>query len=217
MSSWPRNEAPADANGAFRQGNSKLVLSVQVPDLIGVKDRHYPDHTGLQKQRSIADLMRYAAFNQGADDLASYDGFVPADFRYSTKLPDPGDPIAVGGRYSNEQLYALALFLYSLQSPTNPNKFGALAARGQTVFEREGCAACRTPPFYTNNKLTPADGFNVPADAQQLRHSAISVGTDSSLAMTTRRGTGYYKVASLKGVWYQKCSAEPINSTSSQP
>ena len=32
---------------------------------------------------------------------------------------------------------------------------------------------------------------------------AISVGTDPSLTMTTRRGTGYYKVPSLKGVWYR--------------
>ena len=31
----------------------------------------------------------------------------------------------------------------------------------------------------------------------------ISVGTDSGLTMATRRGTGYYKVPSLKGVWYR--------------
>ena len=30
-----------------------------------------------------------------------------------------------------------------------------------------------------------------------------SIGTDNYLAMKTRRGTGYYKVPSLKGVWYR--------------
>lgn len=29
----------------------------------------------------------------------------------------------------------------------------------------------------------------------------MSVGTDPRLAMKTRRGTGYYKVPSLRGVW----------------
>jgi len=56
------------------------------------------DRTGLQKQRSIADLMRYAALNQGADALASYAGFIPAEFLSSTTRLDPADPIAVGGR-----------------------------------------------------------------------------------------------------------------------
>ncbi len=31
----------------------------------------------------------------------------------------------------------------------------------------------------------------------------VSVGTDSNLALKTRKGTGYYKIPSLKGVWYR--------------
>ena len=31
----------------------------------------------------------------------------------------------------------------------------------------------------------------------------ISVGTDPALTLRTRRGTGYYKVPSLKGLWYR--------------
>ena len=31
----------------------------------------------------------------------------------------------------------------------------------------------------------------------------ISVGTDPGLALNSRRATGYYKVPSLKGVWYR--------------
>jgi len=31
----------------------------------------------------------------------------------------------------------------------------------------------------------------------------ISVGTDPNLTLKTRRGTGYYKAPSLRGVWYR--------------
>jgi Di-haem oxidoreductase, putative peroxidase len=190
--------------GVLGRHRANLFYPIQVPDLIGVKDRHYLDHTGLQKQRSIGDLMRYAAFNQGADDLASFDGFIPADMLYSTKRPDPTDPTAVGGRYSDEQLYALASYLYSLQAPANPNKFDSLAARGQKIFTDQGCVMCHTPPLYTSNKLTPAEGFNVTADARaNFDILPLSVGTDPNLTMKTRRGTGYYKVPSLKGAWYR--------------
>jgi hypothetical protein len=192
---------PAEVTGRHR---SSLFYPLQIPDLIGVKDRRYLDHTGLQKHRSIADLMRYAALNQGADDLASYDGFVPADFHYSTRRPDPEDPIAVGGRYSDEQLYALAMYLYALEPPPNPNKLDALARRGKKIFIFEGCGTCHTPPLYTNNKLTPAEGFRVPPEARkQFDIAPFSVGTDPNMTLKTRRGTGYYKVPSLKGVWYR--------------
>jgi Di-haem oxidoreductase, putative peroxidase len=195
------NAMPAEVMPRHR---SNLFYPVPVPDLIGVKDRHYLDRTGLQKQRSIADLMRYAAFNQGMDDLASYDGFVPAEFVSSTTRIDPADPVAVGGRYSDEQLYALALYLDSLQPPANPNPLDSLAARGQNIFVSQGCATCHVPPLYTSNKLTPAEGFHVPVDARtDLEIFPVSVGTDPSLTMRTRRGTGYYKVPSLKGVWYR--------------
>jgi hypothetical protein len=144
-------------------------------------------------------MMRYSALNQGANELTSYNGFIPAarDFR---TLPDASTRL----RYSDEQLYALALYLYSLKPPANPNKFDRLAARGKKVFESEGCAVCHTPPLYTNNKLTPVDGFKVPeAHRQRYDIMNLSVGTDPHLALTTRRGTGYYKVPSLKGVWYR--------------
>jgi len=181
-----------------RQGTSPLYPA-QVPDLIGVRERKYLDHTGLVRHRSVNDLMRYSALNQGADDLASYGGFIPAarDFR---TLPDP----AVRGRYSDEQLYALALYLYSLQPPANPNKFTGQALLGKTVFEDQGCVGCHTPPLYTNNQLIPVEGFTVPeGHSQRYDIMEIPIGTDPRLALNTRRGTGYYKVPSLKGVWYR--------------
>ncbi len=32
---------------------------------------------------------------------------------------------------------------------------------------------------------------------------SVSVGTDPELALRTRRGTGFYKVPSLRGVWFR--------------
>jgi hypothetical protein len=189
--------------GVLGRHRTSVFYPVQVPDLIGVKDRRYLDRTGLQQHSSIVDLMRYAALNQGADDLASFGGFIPADFPGFGKLPEPGDP-RLPGRYSDQQLYALALYVYSLQPPPNPNRFDAVARRGQMIFQREACAGCHTPPLYTNNKLTPADGFTIPGDhAGKYAILASPVGTDAGLALHTRRGTGYYKVPSLKGLWYR--------------
>jgi hypothetical protein len=91
-----------------------------------------------------------------------------------------------------------------LKPPRNPNSSNAVTERGRKVFQREGCANCHTPPLYTNNKLTPVAGFTPPPDdLERLDVMPISVGTDPSLALNTRRGTGYYKVPSLKGVWYR--------------
>jgi hypothetical protein len=177
-----------------RQGSSPF-FPPRIPDLIGVKDRRYLDASGLVRHRSVGDLMRYAALNQGADALSQYGSFRPKG-----DLPDP----QAESRYSDAQLYALSLFIYSLTPPRNPNVFDATAARGKDVFDRAGCATCHTPPLYTNNKLTPALGFTVPAT--QLATDdvmRVSVGTDPRLTLQTRRGTGYYKVPSLKGVWYR--------------
>jgi hypothetical protein len=180
------------------------LYPVQIPDLIGVKDRRYLDRTGLQRQASIADLMRYAAMNRGigdgGDGLADHNGFIPADPPRFSKLPDP----ASRSRYSDEQLYALTLFLYSLRPPPNPNRFDAVAVRGQKVFDREGCTTCHAPPLYSNNKLTPVEGFRVPEEHRKKYDVLpVTVGTNPDLALKTRRGTGYYKVPSLKGLWYR--------------
>jgi hypothetical protein len=171
-----------------------------VPDLIGVKERRYLDATGLQQHRSIVDLMRYAALNQGADDLASFDGFIPDGGPGFDTRPDPRER----SRYSDEQLYALALYLYSRQPPSSPHPFDARARRGQDVFRSQGCANCYPPPLYTSNRLTPAPRFMVPPDhLKKYDILPVSVGTEPDLTLKTRRGTGYYKVPSLKGVWYR--------------
>jgi hypothetical protein len=183
---------------AVRHGTS-VFFPAQVPDLIGLKDRRYLDRTGIVRHRTIGDVMRYAALNNEIDFYSSFGGFIPegVDFK---KLPDP----KTLDRYSDEQLYALARFIYSLQPPPNPNKFDPTAGRGQEIFKRENCVMCHTPPLYTSNKLTPAEGFTIPKDhLDKYDILPMSVGTDSNLALKARRGTGYYKVPSLKGVWYR--------------
>jgi hypothetical protein len=161
---------------------------VPVGDLIGLADRKYLDRTGLVQHRSPGDVMRYSASVLDMDMQASFNGFIP-----------PG-PRRDQERYSDEQLYALTLYLYSLVPPPNPNKFDALAARGQKIFERERCAGCHMPPLYTNNKLTPAEGFAIPEIHKKMYDILpVCVGTDPGLTMKTRKGTGYYKVPSLKG------------------
>jgi hypothetical protein len=175
--------------------NTSFYDPPQIPDLIGIRHRKYLDHTGFVRQRSIGDLMRYVALVQGG---VRFERFL--DFAVLPQLPDPSTQL----RYSDAQLYALALFLYLLEPPPNPNKFNSNAARGKQIFDREGCASCHTPPFYSNNKLTLAEGFRPSApDMKRFDVLPISVGTDSGLALRTREGTGYYKVPPLKGVWYR--------------
>jgi CxxC motif-containing protein (DUF1111 family) len=85
--------------------------------------------------------MRYAAVVSFAEttDFGPHRMLLPETTRFQTRLPD-------------EALYALGRYIYSLQPPPNPNPVDEQAARGQAVFEREGCASCHTPPLYTNNK-----------------------------------------------------------------
>ncbi len=192
--------------GVIARHRTSPFHPVQVPDLIGVKDRKYLDRTGLQQHGGAADMMRYAALNQGGDNLANFGGFIPMSLRTPDgKLPEPDSGSSrQTTRYSDEQLYALALYIYSLEPPENPNPFDETAARGKDVFTDQGCGGCHTPPLYTNNKLTPAQGFEIPTEHREKYDILdVSVGTDPGLTMETRRGTGYYKVPSLQGVWYR--------------
>jgi hypothetical protein len=189
--------AAARRAGVFARQGTSSSHPPHIPSLIGVQDLKYLDATGLVKNRSIADLMRYAAVNEGLDTLAHYGDFQPSP----DATPFSGE---AGTRYSDEQLYALAQYISSLTPPPNPNPVDENSRRGEQIFRQQGCVNCHTPPLYTNNKLTPASGFTVPEDLLKSEDILnVSVGTDSTLAMTTRRGTGFYKVPSLRGVWYR--------------
>jgi hypothetical protein len=183
--------------GMVRRQGTSASHPPHIPSLIGVQDLRYLDATGLVRHRSIGDLMRYAIINLGLDTMAHFGDFQPTAGRTSFSAEE-------GTRLSDEQLYALVLYIYSLKPPTNPNPFDDSARRGKAIFERQGCVGCHTPPLYTNNKLTPATGFRVPDDLLKTENILnVSVGTDPTLALQTRRGTGFYKVPSLRGVWYR--------------
>lgn len=191
--------------GVVGRHGTNSALPAKIPDLIGIKDRKYLDATGLIRHRSIGDLMRYSTMNQDTDPFAKYLGKAPAEALPFGIVSLPKDPKKyANGRYGDDQLYALALFLYSLKPPQNPNFFDKTAAAGQKIFEREGCGSCHTPPLYTNNKLTLASGFTPPPEhLKRYDILPVFVGTNPDQALKTRRGTGYYKVPSLKGVWYR--------------
>jgi hypothetical protein len=182
--------------GVMHRHGSTVGYPTSIPDLFNLKDRKYFDRTGLLRHRDITDLMLYAALNQGLDFLNDYGGYIPR--------PRPDKPEqSVVERYSDAQLFALAKYIYSLKSPANPNPASPdLIAKGKQIFMDEGCVDCHTPPLYSSNKLTPAKGFKIPAGHfSQYDIYDESLETDPGLALYTRRGTGYYKVPSLRGAW----------------
>lgn len=181
------------------RGNASFDHPISIPDLYNLKERKYLDKSGHNLNRGIADIMRYATLNQNLNMSSSYNGFVPD----SGPAPTSATDYRRVGRFSDVQLYALAQFLYSLKAPVNPQKFPAkLLEKGKKIFIEQGCATCHTPPLYTNNKLTPVDGFE-PTEAHLKKYDIfnISIGTDPGLSLYTRRGSGYYKIPSLIGAW----------------
>jgi hypothetical protein len=72
--------------GVMARHRASPLYPVQIPDLIGVKDRRYLDRTGLQQHRSIIDLMRYAALNQARASTDSSPLIFPT-LRRSAILP----------------------------------------------------------------------------------------------------------------------------------
>ena len=184
-------------NETFARFNGSPYYITKILDLNGIKDRRYIDHTGTHVNRGPEDIARYAVLVSIADDgsIGPYKFFNDRQRKLTSRFPD-------------EALFALGKFVYSLEPPPSPNKLDDVARRGQEVFKSEGCAMCHTPPLYTNNMLIPADGFTPPKDDSHTARlhvmKGMRVGTDSSLALKTRKGTGYYKVPSLRGLWYRQ-------------
>jgi hypothetical protein len=173
--------------------NGSPFYPTKIPDLIGVRDRKFIDHTATHQLRGISDVMRYAALVSCCDI---------ADFGSYRMISESGRRIT--GRFSDDVLFALAQYIFTLEPPKNPNLNDGRAAEGKRIFDREGCGNCHTPPLYTNNKLTLAAGFTPPPD-HPYKNDILprSVDTDPNLALRTRKGTGFYKIPSLKGVWYR--------------
>lgn len=167
---------------------------IRIPDLHTLKYSRYMDATGTHRLAGPEDVARYIAFIVGAD---------PMEFgQYKILKPEQR---RVPQRHADEVLYAIGMYLMSLEASKNPDPPPAdLVTRGREIFARETCVTCHVPPNYTSGKLTLAQGFTAPADhPNQADIVSISVGTDPGLAMKTRKGTGFYKILSLRGVWYR--------------
>jgi hypothetical protein len=182
--------------GVMHRHGSVLGSPTAIPDLFNIKERKYLDRTGLQLNRDIGDLMRYAALNQDVDFFNEYGG---------AKIFPWSDSIVIANieRFSDAQAYALSKYLYTLKPLPNPVKAAPeLIARGKVLFEEESCIGCHTPPFYSSNMLAPVPGFT-PTKEDKAKYDILDIGvmTDPGLALYSRRGTGYYKVPSLAGVW----------------
>jgi hypothetical protein len=194
---WEANDVERNNKGAvlelvFDRFNGSAFYTTRVADLRGVRHRRYLDATATHLNRGPEDIARYAILVQYAD---------PGVFG-PHRMTRPG-PVTV--RPPDEAMYAIGLYLYSLEPLPSPHPVDDQARRGKKIFEGEGCMECHTPPHYTNNQLVAVPGFEPPHDARKLGLdvSHRRVGTDPGLALKTRKGTGYYKIPSLRGLWYR--------------
>ena len=180
--------------GVWHRPHGSPFSATKIPDLRILRYSRYVDATGTHRLRGPEDIGRYAAFVTGTD---------PMDFGPHRILSDEQRRIRF--RYADEVLYAIGVYLMSLEPPKNPDTASqAVLNRGEQIFRREGCVNCHVPPDYTSGKLTLAEGYQPPTDHPNRPDIVlVSVGTDPGLALKTRKGTGFYKVPSLRGVWYR--------------
>jgi len=184
-----------ELGGTEARLNGSPFFTTRIADLLGVRHRRYLDATATHANRGPEDIARYGILVEYADNFV----FGPHKLEFPERMK-------VTARAPDEALYAMGLYLYSLEPLPSPHPFNEQAQRGQKIFEAEGCTECHTPPIYTNNKLVAAPGFVPPVDnpaTQRLDVSIRRVGTDPGLALKTRKGTGYYKIPSLRGLWYR--------------
>jgi len=180
--------------GVTHRPHGSPFYATKIVDLQVLRYSRYMDATGTHRLRGPEDVARYAAFITGAD---------PMEFGPHRILSDEQRRLRF--RYADEVLYAMGVYLLSLEPLKNPDTAPRdIVARGEQLFRREGCVNCHVPPEYTSGKLTLAQGY-LPAADHPNRSDIVfrSVGTDPGLALKTRKGTGFYKVPTLRGVWYR--------------
>ena len=178
--------------GGLPRVHGSPYFGAKRPDLRILKYSRYLDATATHRLRGPEDVGRYAAFVTGADRMEFGPHQILADEQRRVRF-----------RYADEVLYAIGVFLMSLEPPKNPAQPPAgVRAHGEQVFKREGCINCHVPPAYTSGKLTLARGWQPPAEhPNRADIISTSVGTDPGLSLETRKGTGFYKIPSLRGIW----------------
>lgn len=189
---FARLEDGAPTGTTFNRFGGSPYFTTRMADLRGVRHRRFLDATATHRHRGPEDLARYAILVEFAEagDFGPHH-MIPAPVRARQDV-----------RPSDAAVYAMALWLESLEVPPSPHPVDEQVRRGEQVFASEGCKKCHAGPHYTNNELVAAPGFT-PASRDVLPVMDRTVDTDPGLALRTRKGTGYYKVPSLRGLWYR--------------
>jgi hypothetical protein len=196
MSAEGLQALPRAIPGTFLRMEASPFWINKISDLRNIRHQKFLDATATHRNREPADVARYAAYIM----IFAYSG----DYGKYHLKPDGTKPLY---HLPDDALYAIAEYLWSLDPVPNPKAHEfppALVARGRRIFEDENCAKCHSGPNYGGEKVTLAEGYSLPPE-HPLKEFLVrrSVGTDSGLALKTRKGTGLYKVPSLRGVWYR--------------
>ncbi len=96
--------------GVFNRPHGSPFYATKIPDLHILRYSRYLDATGTHRLRGPEDAARYAAFITGAD---------PMDFGSHRILTDAQRRVRF--RYADEVLYAIGMYLMSLEPAKNPN------------------------------------------------------------------------------------------------
>ena len=129
--SLARSLAPSRAR-LFPRWNGSASYPTKIPDIIGIKDRKYIDHTATHQHRGPGDLMRYAALVTYSDS---------SDFGPHRMLTD--EQRRVSFRAPDEAFYALRCSL--LAGATGEPEQDIRIADGQGVFDVNDASVATRP------------------------------------------------------------------------
>jgi hypothetical protein len=120
---------------AMRPGFSYLDPP-KIADLIGVRDRRYLDLTVRLTNRSVTDIAPYGSMCPSFNYFFTRGNAVPA-----ATIAAVSDTM----RYTDEQAYAFATYVYSLGSPPNPTRLRSSLGQDNTSSSGNGvhCATLR--------------------------------------------------------------------------
>ena len=137
--------------GTFARFNGSPFFPTQIPDLAGIKDRKYIDHTATHVVRGPEDIARYALLVTCCDA----GGFGPHKML-------TGDQRRVRDRMTDELTFALGKYLFSLEPAKNPQPADRRAEAGKGVFTREDAVAVIHRPSTPTTSCRRSGGSRQP-------------------------------------------------------
>jgi hypothetical protein len=140
------------------------------PDLIGVQGRRYLDRSGLQRHRGIGDMMRYAALNQGGDDMARLAISFPLRVFPMTNWTTPTQARSRATATGNSASGALRL----PEAAASNHQWRHSAGVDEAAHNEEGCIRVRSKQGYTTtNSSAPVPNHpdHPPRDILQIHQA----------------------------------------------